>query len=144
MTLLRFMRIFKKALRRHHRFDTPNLLRTWVPCEGGYSGLDPICFVYWYRTGKVSANWLRIAVKRLGLNETVAWRLRYASDKQVPRSWDEHSKKQAVLIRKKLISIIEEMRRYYRRYSDSDPAPYANVRAKKSQRFAKRRMRDNS
>lgn len=145
MTLIQFIRKFKKALRKHHRFDTPEVLRTWIPCEeGGYCGLDPICFMYWVKTGKVTNDWLRIAVKKFGLKKKVAWRLRYAADNRVPKSLDHHSKIQALRIRRRLIAIVKTMKRYYRENYEGKPFPYANIRTKRSARFATRRLSESS
>lgn len=145
MTLVRFLRIFKKAVGKHNKFDKDaKLLRNWIPHpEGGYSGADPICFVYWFRTGKVSADWLRIATKRLKLTKKVAWRLRYASDNRVPKKLDEHSKVQAWRIRQRIKSIVQDSRNEFKlRYPDVKATPYANVRTKMSARFERRLQRE--
>jgi len=148
MTLIGFLKTFERALRKHHRFETSaklRLLRTWVQVsEGGHCSLDPISFVYWIETGKVSNEWLKIA-KFFGIKERVAWRLRYAADNRVPRSVDRHSKVQALRIRKRLISIIIEMRRYHREKPTKLKAfPYHDMMTRRSERFAYRRLHEHS
>ncbi len=148
MSLIGFLKLFRKALKSHHRFETTEkmrLLRTWAQVrEGGHCSLDPISFVYWIETGKVSNDWLKIT-KFFGIKEKVAWRLRYAADNRVPRSVDRHSKIQALRIRKRLISIIIEMRRYHReKLTKLKAYPYHDMMTRRSERFAYGRLHEHS